>query len=80
MNATEQKQRYGLTVSGLTGAQIVSNPQVVLEAAASRWVSVRVLAPYDAATAGSHPITFTVTGQGAAPEAVNEKSVFLVPR
>ena len=80
MNATEQEQRYVLTVAGLAGAQITSNPLLSVDAAASRWVPVRVQAPLDGATPGSHPITFTVTAQGTALETVSEKSVFLHPR
>ncbi len=42
MNATEQEQRYVLTVAGLAGVQITSNPLLSVDAAASRWVPVRV--------------------------------------
>jgi cytochrome c oxidase accessory protein FixG len=84
MNATEQEHRYMLTVEGLAGVQITSNPQISVDAAASRWVPVRVQSPIDAATPGSHPIVFTIAAQGDTPDSVvdkvSEKSVFLVPR
>jgi len=41
---------------------------------------VTVQAPMDAATPSCHPITFTIAALGDAPEAMTEKSVFLVPR
>ena len=80
MNATEQEQRYAMTVAGIEGARIVSDTDLVLEAARSRWVAVRVQVPPDAATPGSHPMTFSIRSQGASSEEVFEKSVFLVPR
>ena len=80
MNATEHEQRYVMTVAGINGATIVSEPDLVLEAASSRWVAVRVQVPPDAAGPGSHPITFLIKTQGSSPEEVVEKSVFLVPR
>ena len=79
MNATEHGQNYGLSVTGIPGARIVSDAQVIVEAASARWVPVRVQTPPGAATAGSHPINFVVSTQGAQPDEVVEKSVFLVP-
>ena len=46
---------------------------------AARWVAVRVQIPYDAASAGSHPIRFEVSNV-AQDTTVTEKSVFIVPR
>ena len=80
MNATEHEQRYVITVAGIAGARIMSEGDVVLGAASSRWVPVRVQAPPDAAAPGSHPMTFSIKTQGPSPEEVIEKSVFLVPR
>ncbi len=80
LNATEHEQRYAMTVAGIAGARIVSDADVVLEAASSRWVAVRVQVPPDTAAPGSHPMTFSIRTQGASPEEVVEKSVFLVPR
>ncbi len=80
MNSTEHEQRYVMTVAGIEGAKIVSDADVVLEAASSRWVAVRVQVPPDAAAPGSHPMKFLIKSQGLAPDEVVEKSVFLVPR
>jgi polyferredoxin len=80
MNAIEHEQRYVLGVAGIAGARIVSEHDVVLEAASSRWVPVRVQVPPDAAGPGSHPMTFSIKTQNSSPEEVTEKSVFLVPK
>ena len=79
MNATEDKQLYQLRVTGMSGVKLVSESLVDVDAASSRWVPVRVQAPPDAATPGSHPMTFLITAQPSGAE-VAEKSVFLVPR
>ena len=79
MNATEQVQRYDLTVRGLDNIQIKTDTQVEVAAAQSRWVVVRVDIPYGSASAGSHPIWFDIASEGKR-EHVTEKSVFLVPR
>jgi cytochrome c oxidase accessory protein FixG len=78
MNAQESLQRYTVSVEGLPGLVVASEPAAEVEATQSRWVAVRVQMPYQAASPGSHPILFTVR---SAPNAVvTEKSVFMVPR
>ena len=79
MNATEQAQTYAIRVAGLDGAQILSEARVRVDAASSRWLPVRVQAPFGI-PAGSHPITFVITSQATPADDVVEKSVFLVPR
>jgi cytochrome c oxidase accessory protein FixG len=79
MNATEVPQQYHLRVSGLVGAQIVSEASVTVEAAGSRWVPVRVQTPPDGIAPGSHVMTFLISADGGQGER-SEKSVFLVPR
>ncbi|MES2631765.1 MAG: cytochrome c oxidase accessory protein CcoG [Pseudomonadota bacterium] len=79
MNATEEPQRYVVTVSGLPGLAVASEAHVEVGPAESRWLAVRLQIPYGSATPGSHPIHFDVaTASGDAH--VSEKSVFLVPR
>lgn len=80
MNATEHGQQYVLKVQGIAGARIVSDAQVVVDAADARWVPVRVQVPPGAVAAGSHPVTFVISTHGASQDEVAEKSVFLVPR
>ncbi len=80
MNATELSQQYQLGVVGLQGVRIVTDPLVLVDAAGSHWVPVRVQVPADAATPGSHPITFVISNQGLPHDEVIEKSVFWLPR
>jgi cytochrome c oxidase accessory protein FixG len=79
MNATEQAQEYRIAVEGIPGITVASEDEVKVGAAESRWVAVRLQAPYDAAPPGSHPIHFNV-GMEHGDAHVSEKSVFLVPR
>ena len=79
MNATESLQRYKISVNGLPGLKVNSDDVMTVESTQSRWVAVRVRAPFDAAGAGSHPINFEISSEGTADH-LTEKSVFLVPR
>ena len=81
MNATEKPQQYevSVSVSGLPGAHLVSPSSVLVEAAASRWVALRVQAPGEAASPGSHPMIFLIAGSGG-QGVLAEKSSFLIPR
>jgi hypothetical protein len=79
MNATEATQRYKITVSGLPGLELSSENVVTVESTQSRWVAVRVQAPFDTAAAGSHPIQFEIASLDS-PGSLSEKSAFLVPR
>lgn len=84
MNATEEPQRYRVTVSGLPGLKVDLPGDVQVDPAQARWVPVGVrLPPEAAAQAGSgiHPIRFTIerVADGSAA-VVNEKSTFMVPR
>ena len=78
MNATEQRQTYSIRVEGLVGGRLLPDAQVVVEAAGSRWVPIRLQAQ-PGMSAGSHPITFVITSQATPVDEVVEKSVFLVP-
>ena len=79
LNATERMQTYSIRVEGLEGGRIVPDAQVMVEAASSRWVPVRVQVP-SGLTSGSHAITFVIVSQAMPSEEVVEKSAFLVPR
>ncbi len=79
MNATEAGQRFRITADGLPGLAVASDSDVYVDATQSRWVAVRVQAPYEAAAPGSHAIQFHIKDQDSAAS-VAEKSVFLVPR
>ena len=79
MNATEAGQRYRISATGLPGLAVASDSDIYIDATQSRWVAVRVQAPFEAAAGGSHPIQFEIRNQDSA-DSVLEKSVFLVPR
>ncbi|MDO8769526.1 MAG: cytochrome c oxidase accessory protein CcoG [Burkholderiaceae bacterium] len=79
MNATELNQHYKITVAGLPGLVVSSENVVMVESTQSRWVAVRVQAPFDAATPGSHAIQFEIDSLDS-PGHLSEKSVFLIPR
>lgn len=79
MNATEGTQRYVIGAHGLDGLEVVSEPEVAIDPAESRWVVVRLQIPYGSAVPGSHTVHFDIRAQGDKAQVV-EKSVFLVPR
>ena len=79
MNATEVPQHYSISARGLDGLEVVSDQNVEIDAAQSRWVSVRLQIPYGSASPGSHPIQFDIQALESKGHVV-EKSVFLVPR
>lgn len=83
MNATEQAQRYRVSVQGIAGAELapVGDAVEVLPAQA-RWITLAVRVPPQAAKdlgPGAHPIRFEVAASEAS-EPVSEKSTFVVPR
>ncbi|MDP2770074.1 MAG: cytochrome c oxidase accessory protein CcoG [Giesbergeria sp.] len=79
MNATEATQRYRISAQGLTGLEVVSEPEFEIAAAESRWVVVRLQIPYGSAASGSHTVHFNIAAVDSAAR-VDEKAVFLVPR
>jgi polyferredoxin len=79
MNATESTQRYKITATGLPGLVVSSENIVSVGSTESRWVAVRVQAPFDSATPGSHTMQFEIEALDSS-DRLNEKSVFLVPR
>ncbi len=83
MNAAEENLMFHLQVDGLPGLSLASETDVQVAATESRWVSVRLQVPYEAAPAGSHPIHFRIesrTPDGQSVGRLSEKTVFLVPR
>ena len=79
MNASESRQQFHIDVQGLPGLAVASEADVAVPATESRWVAVRVQAPFEAAPSGSHAIHFEITAQDV-PGRLLEKSVFIVPR
>jgi cytochrome c oxidase accessory protein FixG len=79
MNATEQTQTYKITATGLPGLLLTTDDTVEVASTESRWVTVRVVAPFGAAEPGSHVIHFGIESIGSSHK-VSEKSSFIVPR
>ncbi|WP_159917606.1 cytochrome c oxidase accessory protein CcoG [Pantoea sp. 18069] len=79
-NATEAPQRLQLAASGLEGLRVASDTEVTVEAAADRWIVVRLQAPYGVAGPGSHPVQLEVHSPVDGAIAVQAKTTFLVPR
>ena len=90
MNATEQSQRYQISVKGLAGVSLAASPEIHLEPAQARWVTLAVRIPPETAqatAAGAHPIHFDiglvsvdVSGKIISGATLSEKSTFVVPR
>ncbi|MDO8248679.1 MAG: cytochrome c oxidase accessory protein CcoG [Rhodoferax sp.] len=79
MNATEARQHYKITASGLPGLLVTSENVVLVDSTEARWVPVRVQAPVEAATPGSHAMQFEIDALDS-PGHLTEKSVFFMPR
>ena len=83
MNAAEKQLSFQIGVNGLNGLELATEPHVEVASTESRWISVRVQLPYDAAQPGSHPIEFHIKSAddlGQSVSELSEKSVFIVPR
>jgi hypothetical protein len=78
-NATEAPQRLQLSASGLEGLRVASDTEVSIDAAADRWIVVRLQAPYGVAPAGSYPVQLDVHSPDGSV-AVQARTTFLVPR
>ena len=80
MNATEDTQRYVLSVSGLPGIALASESEVEVLPTEVRSAAVRVQIPPGGARSGSHLIEFEVHSTGEHVARVNERAAFVVPR
>jgi cytochrome c oxidase accessory protein FixG len=80
MNATEETQRYAISVSGLPGITLDPVTEVEVLPTEVRSAAVRVQIPPGTAATGSHPIQFDIRSTGDEVARVTEKAAFLVPR
>lgn len=80
MNATEQTQRYAISVSGLPGITLDPITEIEVLPTEVRSAAVRVQIPPGTAETGSHPIQFEIRSTGDEVARVTEKAAFLVPR
>ena len=79
MNATEATQRYKITVAGLPDLIVASENEISVASTEARVLAVRVQAPANVATPGSHAMQFEIDSLDS-PGHLTEKSVFMVPR
>jgi polyferredoxin len=79
MNATEETQRFHISVDGMPDLKVASEEDVIVESTQSRWVPVRLQLPYEGAETGSHTIHFKIDAPDIG-KSVTEKAVFIVPR
>ncbi len=87
MNATEEKQVYRVTASGLDGYKVLPNELIKVAPTEAEWVTVSVELPFDMAKnegSGVKAIQFDVhriNNSGVGEEVVvHEKSTFMIPR
>ncbi|MBW6493086.1 MAG: cytochrome c oxidase accessory protein CcoG [Burkholderiaceae bacterium] len=79
-SSEEVSRRYRITVEGIPGAVIASDPVIEVGATATRLVPVRVRVNADAAAAGSQRISFVVSAIDEPGVMVREKSSFYILR
>ena len=80
MNATETARRYRITVEGLPGIRVATEPVIEMAAAATRAFPIRIRAPGAETKGGSQRIVITVTAEDGSGLQVREKAAFLSPR
>jgi cytochrome c oxidase accessory protein FixG len=85
MNASESAQRFHVSVTGLDGVAIVSQPDVEVQGTDARWLPVRVQIPFATARKignGAHPLHFEIArlSDPSSAAALSEKTTFIVPR
>jgi cytochrome c oxidase accessory protein FixG len=80
MNATEASHRYRISVEGLPGIRVASEPVITMDAASTRAFPVRIRVAAGEAAGGSQKIFISVTAEDGSGLQVREKAVFLSPR
>ena len=86
MNATEQTQRYRVSLPAWPAARVVGRDEIEVGPAQARWVPLAVQIPPEEAArkgAGAHGLVFQVErlpSPEAAPAQVREDSTFVIPR
>ncbi|HEX4943669.1 MAG TPA: cytochrome c oxidase accessory protein CcoG [Usitatibacteraceae bacterium] len=79
MNATESARRFRITVEGLHGVRVASEPVVEMAAASTRAFPVRIRLSEEHAKGGSQKFWITVAAEDGSGIQVREKAVFLSP-
>ena len=79
MNTTEEAKRYGLTVEGMDGIELVGEQIVEVASAENHEVTVVVRVPPDSGKKGANQIYFDIKALNHDKIAVHEKASFLMP-
>ena len=83
MNASESHQRFHVSVVGLDGIAIASEPELDVDPTGQRTLAVRVQVPAETAGQsgpGVHHIRFEIRRDGDERDPLVERSTFLIPR
>jgi len=80
MNATEQVQQLEVSVDGLPGIMIASERTMEVQPTEVRSLVLRVQIPPGSSPSGSHHIKFQIRSLSDSGIAIQEETVFLVPR
>ena len=65
MNVAEKRQHFKVKAEGLHELKVMTDSEeFVVESTQSRWISVRLQVPFDAAVPGSYPIKFSIETTG----------------
>lgn len=76
-NSTEKQQMYQITVIGLDGLKVATNPHVMVAPASTRMLPVSLQILDGKAQAGTHKIMFNIEAQET-KEKIEEKSIFFI--
>jgi len=79
MNVSEVPRRYALTVTGLSGIDMVGERIVALPPATDKTFTIQVRVPPESGKQGANKIYFDVKSLADEKIAVHEPATFLVP-
>jgi cytochrome c oxidase accessory protein FixG len=80
MNTSEQPRKFTISVRGMPGLVLDSEPKVQMQAAQTRFVPLRVQTRATDLPPGSHPIEVLIQADDGSGKEIVERSAFYVPR
>jgi cytochrome c oxidase accessory protein FixG len=80
MNTDENARHYVIEISGIQGAEIISEAEFDMPAATTKFIPARIRVPEGSGSKGSNKITFVVRDRDNENVKVTEKAAFLIPR
>ena len=78
MNVTESPHRYSIAVMGMDKLELIGEPEVSLDAASNKNLTVQVRVPPESGKVGSNEIFFDIKALDNEKIAVHEKAMFLI--